>query len=407
MRILLLLDSYREDARGTIIYRLCQRWSPMREITLSSLAIGEGGPLQKMFGAIGVGTMVIPREKARNLKYLRAEGRRIFQQQDRPDIVQSHCHWPPIAARTFHNGEERIPFVSVHHDIRGFTPEEGLLRSAWNSYREKQTRKNVTAFVSNSRAMSHLLESLGIPRERTRRIPLGVDAVQCFPLSNNTKHRFRALMGIPEDCPLIVAQGPLIEENGFQDVVDAMPAVLEAIPRARLYIIGEGPMRQHLVERIRELALDGSVRLIGPITEILPKLYSTANVVVHPERTPSMPLDVAEAQAAGTPVVATEVGAIPELVRHEETGLLVPPASPPDIARAIRFVLEDEERREAMGDAARDFILETYEIGQTAEKYIELWKTLAPHALWQATDTVPIDDLEDIRHESEDINATE
>jgi glycosyltransferase involved in cell wall biosynthesis len=133
---------------------------------------------------------------------------------------------------------------------------------------------------------------------------------------------------------------------------------------------------------------------------VLAKLFSTADVVVHTCTDEPFPLNVAEAQASGTPVVAFESAGNREVIRDGETGLLVAPGDVKGLADSILMILEDPEMREGMGELAREFVLEKYEIGDSAEKYIALWRNLAPHALWQTTTSMHLDDLEEFKREA-------
>lgn len=401
MRVLLLLDSYREDARGLMVYRLCQRWTPMRELTLSSVALGDGGPLQDRISALGVDTAVIPREIVRSPKALREEGKRFLFRRDRPDVLHSHCLWPDVSARLFHNGNQYVPLVTTIHDIRDVTPSS-FLQEAWRTMRERQTRSFVSAFVLNSRAMREAFDRYKVDDEKIHLIPMGVDAIQSFPVSGPKRARFRALLGVEEDTPIIVSSNILEEDSGHLDLVDAMPRILKTHPRVRLFLIGEGPMESVLKQRAEQLGIADSVRVIGKLSEILSRIYSTADIVVNAAREPGFALDIAEAQASGTPVVATAVGANLELIKDAETGLLVPPADPDALADAIEHLLNDPDGRRDMGHAAREYILTAYELGRTATAYTELWRQLNPDAMWQATDTIPIEELHDIAQDKDE-----
>jgi spore coat protein SA len=110
---------------------------------------------------------------------------------------------------------------------------------------------------------------------------------------------------------------------------------------------------------------------------MLPEVLSTLDVLVHPSRIEAFGLVVAEAQAAGTPVVASRVGGIPENVRHGETGFLVEPDQPGEIAARVLELLDDPDKRQAFGEAGRAFVLAEREIGHTAEGYRELWRKIA------------------------------
>lgn len=156
-------------------------------------------------------------------------------------------------------------------------------------------------------------------------------------------------------------------KKGIDVAVRAM-ALLDA--DARLVIAGRGPETPTLVRLARELGLGDRVSFAGPIAhDALPWLLAMADLVLVPSRSvydprrfavdhETMGRIVCEAAACGTPVVASRCGGIPEVVRDGHTGLLVEPGSPDDLAGAVRSILDDTVRRDAMGLASRRWAAE-------------------------------------------------
>jgi len=157
----------------------------------------------------------------------------------------------------------------------------------------------------------------------------------------------------------LLAVGRLERQKGFDVLLDAMPAVLAAHPAARLTIVGEGRERARLEQRIRRLGLEGSVELAG-WREDVGELLRGATLLVHPSRWEGFGLVLLEAMSAGTPVVATDVGAIPEVVQRDATGLIVPPSDPAAIAEAVTRLLSEPEVARAMGRRGRRRVTEVF-----------------------------------------------
>jgi glycosyltransferase involved in cell wall biosynthesis len=137
----------------------------------------------------------------------------------------------------------------------------------------------------------------------------------------------------------------------------ALPVALEAlaqVPEARLVLVGDGPDRAALERRASELGLDGRVRFLGarPREEAV-RVLAGARAALLSSAWENMPHAAVEALAVGTPVVATAVGGVPEVVHDGENGLLVPPGSPAELADAIRRVLADDALRDRLAAAAR------------------------------------------------------
>jgi glycosyltransferase involved in cell wall biosynthesis len=388
MKVLLLLDSFHEDNKGEILFRLCQRWHPLRELTVSTIAFGEGGPLANRFRSAGISAQVIPHTRLRDHKLIREEGKRILNRSDRPDVICSHCRWPDLTARFFHQGNPSIPFLSTIYSLDDIHQRGWAIRT-WRNLIEQFTRKNISAFVFTSNIVQEQFAFLQSNKTKQELISPGVDAIQCFPLAIPQRLHYRKTLGVTPHCPLLISAAPLEPSKGHLDLIEAMPAVLKELPETRLFIIGDGKLRPELEQTIRKMGLKQSIRIIGHLDKLLPKLFSAADLVVHPSLQESFSLSVAQAMATATPVIATEVGELPEMIKDGVTGRLVPPSNPSAISRAIIDTLSDEEQYSAMCYAARDRIINYFEAGKAAEAYIMLWRRLAPQALWQNTDNFP------------------
>ena len=160
----------------------------------------------------------------------------------------------------------------------------------------------------------------------------------------------RASLGLQPGRRLVAAGGRLTPEKGFHDLLeaaDALPADVD------LVVVGDGPERARLESLRARLRTGARMRLAGQRSDAA-DCVAAADVCVVPSRwEEAFCLAAAEALARGRPLVATRVGAIPELVRDEVTGLLVPPASPPALAGAIRRLLETPVLAAALGAAGR------------------------------------------------------
>jgi glycosyltransferase involved in cell wall biosynthesis len=140
---------------------------------------------------------------------------------------------------------------------------------------------------------------------------------------------------------------------GPQKSVDVALEAVAAVPGVTLAIAGDGPDRAALERRARELALDGRARFLGSLSrEGVLRLFRAADASVLSSSWENFPHTVVEALAVGTPVVATSVGGVPEVVSDGENGLLVPPGDPAALAAAIARLFDDESLRQRLADAA-------------------------------------------------------
>jgi glycosyltransferase involved in cell wall biosynthesis len=140
---------------------------------------------------------------------------------------------------------------------------------------------------------------------------------------------------------------------GPQKGLDVALSALASVPGVTLAIAGAGPDRRGLERRADELGLAGRVRFLGSLSrDGVLRLFRAADASLLPSSWENFPHTVVEALAVGTPVIATAVGGVPEVVRDGGNGLLVPAGDPDGLASAIARFFEDEELRRRLGVAA-------------------------------------------------------
>ena len=191
-----------------------------------------------------------------------------------------------------------------------------------------------------------------------------------------------------QDVPLgdanrqLLAIGRLIEKKGFGHLVEAVRILrVRGVP-VRCLIIGDGPLRDSLAMMIEDRNLEGSVQLIGAVPhESVSAYLSACDVVVAPSvrvqdregMEDGLPQVILEAMATGKPVVATDAGAISEVVQDGVTGLLVPKGDPERLAEAIGHLLADPRLRHQIGMRAREFVGEEFDNRRTLARLVEMF----------------------------------
>ena len=168
----------------------------------------------------------------------------------------------------------------------------------------------------------------------------------------------------PAPIPLLLAVGQLREKKGLNHLIDACRELVDRGVRFRCEIIGEGPQRAELEHKVRELGLEEVVALRGARShDQVIDAYRRAWVFVLPcvvgedgDRD-GIPNVILEAMAMGLPVVSTRHSGIPEVVEHEATGLLVPPADVSSLVEALQRVLEDRQEADRMGAMGRAVVI--------------------------------------------------
>lgn len=159
------------------------------------------------------------------------------------------------------------------------------------------------------------------------------------------------------ECPVLITVGRLDWTKGYLYALEAMAKLREEGVPYQYQIVGEGRGRNEVLTAIRDFGLDDRVQLLGPLDREGVRLaLAEADLFVLSSVTEGIAGVLIEAQATGLPVVATQVGGVPEAVRDGETGFLVPSRAPAALAERIRYCLEHPERRLAMGLQARQWV---------------------------------------------------
>ena len=179
---------------------------------------------------------------------------------------------------------------------------------------------------------------------------------------------------LPE-CPIILSVGRLVEKKGFHDLLQALLIVKEKGVRFQAVIYGDGPLRQQLEGWIEEHGMKGDVRLMGDIAQQeLISIYQTADLfVLTPVQTEDgdrdgIPNVLLEAMAVGLPAVTTAVAGIPELVDHNQNGLLYQPHDVDGISLGIVELLQNAEKRRLLGSLASKKVREQFDVTRAAKQ---------------------------------------
>ncbi len=181
--------------------------------------------------------------------------------------------------------------------------------------------------------------------------------------------------------PLILSVGRLVEKKGFPDLLRAAALLKQSGRRFRLAIYGDGPLRPKLERLAAELGLGDELELPGerPQRDLLPafqaaQIFALTPFVTEDGDRDGVPNVLVEAMACGLPAVSTAVAGIPELVRHGENGLLCAARDVEAIAAMLARLLDDEQERRRMGEAARRTVVEHFDVRAAARTLAELFE---------------------------------
>lgn len=162
---------------------------------------------------------------------------------------------------------------------------------------------------------------------------------------------------------LIIFVGSLIPKKGISYLINAMAQVIKKFTNVELLIVGDGSELRRLVNQTKELGIEDFIRFTGYVDD--PSKYiNLANFLVLPSISEEFGLVLLEAMRGSKAVVATKVGGIPEVVKHDETGILVEPKSSDRLARAMLKLLQDPKKCDYMGRRGRERLLQRFTLKQ-------------------------------------------
>jgi glycosyltransferase involved in cell wall biosynthesis len=183
--------------------------------------------------------------------------------------------------------------------------------------------------------------------------------------------------------PRVLYAGNLVPSKGVDLLLRAAAALSRRGVQFELKILGEGPAQELLRSLASELALGAKVTWGSFIPQSqMPQEYGASTVTVLPSRgsAEGLGLTLVEALLAGSAVVGTPAGGIPEVIRHNETGLLARPDDPADLAQQIERLLLDVQLRERLIGAGKELAIRTYSPDATIGPFLELYHAAAEHS---------------------------
>ena len=239
--------------------------------------------------------------------------------------------------------------VSTKHNI-----EARLAAPSARALHALATRPTQRTIAISQAVAGWAHERLGVPSDRIRVIRYGLDPA---PFNGLDRDAARRELGIEARAPVVLCPARLDPQKRHDVLLRAFASVRAEVPDAQLLCAGEtqlgGPAyRARMLQLGDDLGLRDAVHWLGVRSDI-PNLMAAADVIVLSSDWEGLGLVIMEAAMAERPVVATAVGGVPEIVEHDETGLLVPQGDERALASGLTELLLDDGRRMCMGTAAR------------------------------------------------------
>lgn len=280
-----------------------------------------------------------------------------------PDVVHTHGYRGDVVAGTVARWTGR-PVVSTVH---GFTGGGG--KNRFYEWLQERTLRRHDAVVAVSAPI------------RRRLVSRGVDADRLHLLRNAwTRDRelldrdeARERLGLPGDAFVVGWVGRLTGEKGPDVFLEAVDRLARRDPDTAASVVGEGARRPDLEARARGLGIEDRVDFHGRVSAAA-ALFGAFDVFVLSSRTEGTPIALLEAVDAEVPVVATRVGGVPDVVRHEKEALLVPPEEPGALADAVTRVREDPGAARDRARRARERLRRRFAPGPWIDRYEEIYR---------------------------------
>jgi glycosyltransferase involved in cell wall biosynthesis len=295
------------------------------------------------------------------------------------DVV--HAHWvipngPMAAAAVGRNGPPLV--ITVHgSDVTMAS------RSRWLQPPARYSLRRASAVTAVSQYMLDAVGALGAAPGTLEVIPLGVDLSGFHP-DAEAGRQIREQLRIGSEQAMVLGIGRLVAWKGFDYLIEAASLVAAQSADVRFVIAGAGDTRSALERQVDRLGLRDHVEFVGAVDRSkVAAYYAAADIVAVPSIrheagfVEGLGYVALEALASGTPIVASDVGGLPEVVRDGETGILVEDRNPDELARAILTLSQDHDLRNRLGRGARARALEAPGWNDVATRWADLYERIA------------------------------
>ena len=265
-----------------------------------------------------------------------------------------------------------IPII-LRLDYRQFPyPKWSLLKNR----KQRAVFEHVRQVMVDSVFSANQLAAFGIPLDKIHVIG---DAVVPDDEQRSTALQVQSriaisnahpVLSIDPNQPLVLAGAPFDEDGGANDLIDAWSQVVKAFPKARLWLLGDGPRGKKLWSKICSMNLVYSVILPGYFDELRP-IFDAADLYVHPLRTGRACHVLTQAMNARLASVATETTFTASLIEKNKTGIVVPPGNPKAMTEAILHALKNQDLCRRLGNAARDRVVKSHSQSNIVHRFLE------------------------------------
>lgn len=282
-----------------------------------------------------------------------------------PDIVHTHGYRADVLAVRACQRAGTAVVTTLH----GFTG--GGLKNRCYEWLQRRAVRICDTVVAVSEALAGEMARCGLTADRVRVIPNVIP-----PLGPRlSREEARRVLGIPEDRWVVGWVGRVSHEKGLDLLLDALPAFDD--PALTVAVLGDGPARLALERRADETGLHDQMRWYG-LVQRAERLFAAFDVLVISSRTEGSPIVLLEAMAAGTPVIVTAVGGVPDMVTSA-SATIIPPEDAAALAAALHRVRQDPAGAERRAMRAHVRSSRNSDPVRWAERYIDAYASARDH----------------------------
>ena len=262
------------------------------------------------------------------------------------------------------------------HLVLGF---HGLETAAPFSRRQKLKARLAlrcgARFTTVSRSgVLQLNKQVGIPRNRIDVLPNGINTESFKPPSSAQRESIRAAMQFADTDLVVGIVGCLTQVKDHELLLRAFAGVANRTKHWKLLVVGDGPLREQLLQQAHELDIHQRVRFTGR-REDVPQLLGCMDLYVCSSRSEGMSIAVMEAMATGLPIIATDVGDNPALLRNGVDGVIIPAGDADRLARTLHILSRSPETRRRFAHGAR-VRAKTFDFGEMVRAYETYYRTI-------------------------------
>jgi len=372
LRVLYLIDSLGSGGAEHLLAAYLRHLPELGvDPTVAALQDRGGNPTAPVIEAMGVPVLNLGIERLRQRGAYRDIGRVI--DREAPDLVHTQLEFANVLGAPAASGRG-IPVISTLHTLEEPAPWSRAGLRMRLMARSLRRHADLVVAVSEH-ARRHHLQHLRLDPARVRTIHNGIE-IDGFHTGGPDRSAVRSEIGIPAGASLIVVVAVLRPPKGIDRLLRAMPMIIDEITAAHCLIVGDGEARSALEGMAADLGIADRVTFAGTRADVT-RMLAAADLFVLPSLTEALPTVVAEAMAAGLPVVATTVGGTPEMV-DDTTGTLVDPGDVPGLGRAIVEMLGDPAAAARCGRWGAAVASERFDIATQAARLVGEYRRLVP-----------------------------